>query len=222
MLYIFLSALALGALFLATGCSAEEKTAPEKTGEQNATPEKGEKPTTPVLTREQIKDRLQRLSQMPKPKPEQGAMCYKAAAIPVKIEYVCPKCNEKTIYPLSNDGGDKDKQTRKTVPTILEWELSACRRMIGTIHGLAVELDESQFCKKCSPDVVAPSLVLVVRHPGQKEPHRFARVNLNDLQMLVEFLAGEVKHKDSYETVTPLADYLKRLEELLGVKLEAK
>jgi hypothetical protein len=85
-----------------------------------------------------------------------------------------------------------------------------------------VELDESQFCKKCSPDVVAPSLVLVVRHPGQKEPHRFARVNLNDLQMLVEFLAGEVKHKDSYETVTPLADYLKRLEELLGVKLEAK
>jgi hypothetical protein len=221
MTYIFLSALALGVLFLATGCGAEEKNVPEKTGDPNATPEKSEKPATPVLTREQIKDRLQKLSQMPKPKVERGAMCYDMAGPPVTMEYICPKCSEKTLYARANDKGTLEMKNATAI-MLLHKILPACRRKIANIRGLAVELDESQFCKKCSPDVAAPKLVLVVRHPNQKEPHRFVGVTDDDLQMLIEFLAGDNKHRGGQDSIRPLADNMPRLEQLLGVKLETK
>jgi hypothetical protein len=221
MIYILLSALALGVLFLATGCGAEEKNVPEKTVEPNTTPAKGEKPATPVLTREQIKDRLQKLSQMPKPKVEPGAMCYSSAVSQQSETYVCPQCNEKTIYAYAKGGDNKKAQQAAETMSRLR-NLSSCRRKIGAINGLAVELDESQFCKKCNPDVAEPKLVLVVHHSGDKDPHRFAGVTNEDLQVLAEFLAGDNKHKSSNDSIFPLVNYLKRLEEMLGVKLETK
>lgn len=161
----------------------------------------------PGSEREVLTKRLQELSVQPAPtdlKP--GAMCYKPAGPPEQTEYVCPACKEKTLY------------ANVVVVAVLQRDLEACRRLVKEIKGLKVELDESRFCRKCHPEVKDPKLGLVVRYPGQPEPHRVWGVTSDDLRLIAEFLSGKNKHVSANEGETPIKDHLKRLEELLGVK----
>jgi hypothetical protein len=93
----------------------------------------------------------------------------------------------------------------------------AARRLAGTVSGLELSLDETEFCKKCAPDAETPKLTLVVRYPGEKEPHRTRGVSVNDLKLIREFLAGKKKHTYSNDAEEPLKKHVDRIGELLGL-----
>ena len=159
------------------------------------------------LSRADIQQRLGKLLKTPAPQVlKEGAMCYEMAAPPNRAEYVCPKCGEKTLYTQS-------------AAKIVAWEIPTFRRCLNDIQGLVVKglsLDESQFCRKCSPDVKEPKLVLKIEYEGGK-PHTLEGVDAGDLLILKEFLSGKLAHNDGPSGEKPLKDYSRRLQELLGV-----
>ncbi len=136
-----------------------------------------------------------------------GAECYEVASPPQRAEYVCPVCGERTLY-------------HDDLAALVEWELASCRRAVETIEGLDVTLDESRFCRKCSPDVTDPKLVLEIRYEGEAEPVRVEGVNQHNHDLLSEFLSGSERHTDEYDAETPLKDYIEELEWVLGLTPE--
>ncbi len=170
------------------------------------------------MKRSQVRERLLKLSKSVAPeKLSMGAMCYDMVGPPGRVEYVCPKCGEKTLY-ASKKSDDNTRHYART--DFLEWELPACRKMVKQIKGLDVRLDESQFCAKCSLNAKNPKLVLLVHYADKDEPHRVEGINADDLRLIQEFLSGKEKHVGKQDLESPLKNYLKRLEELLGVKPE--
>jgi hypothetical protein len=156
--------------------------------------------------RDDIRQRLQKLTDSKAPKIRKVyAMCYATLISKENFEYVCPKCGEKTVFEYGF-GFAK--------------ELEACRRAVKTIKKLKIELDESQFCRKCSPDVKEPYLVLLVYYKGEEEPYRAKGIGLSDIVLIKEFLSGSRKHVDVYGRVTPLKKYSKNLSRILGVEIE--
>lgn len=168
--------------------------------------------------REDIKQRLQKLADSKAPVlNKMGAMCYEMAGPPETVQYICPKCGEKTHYTLGKDG---EEGSDWHVNNFIEYELEPCRRAIKAIKGLDIRLDELQFCRKCSPDVKSPKLAIVITYEGEKEPHRVEGISRNDIQLIAEFLSGSNKHTDEYDCETPLKNHAKRLSELLGVEVK--
>ena len=185
-----------------------------------------EKPKTPEITvteaksvkRADIQQSLQKLAASKPPEVNKmGAMCYEMSGPPETAQYVCPKCGEKTLYKL---GKDEDARKNYAVNNFIEYELDSCRRAAKSIKGINLTLDESQFCKKCSPDVKSPKLAIVINYEGEKEPHRVEGITCNDLQLIAEFLSGADVHVSDNDAETPLKNYTKRLSELLGVEVK--
>lgn len=161
-----------------------------------------------------LRKQLQELARSDPPKElSMGAMCYEMAMPPVRIDYTCPVCTNKTLYAASEENG-WNESTR-----FLSWELDACRRLVKEIKGLDIHLDESLFCKHCKPDADARKLALVIFYPEGKT-HRVDDVSLEDLTLLKEFTSGSKTHSGAQGRETPLKDHLPRLEQLLGVSLE--
>lgn len=161
------------------------------------------------FTTKNIHDRLVSLSKKPAPKElKMGAMCYEMAAPPQRVEYVCPKCGAKTLY-ASN-----------YVNTIQN--ISSCRSQVESFKGLNAKLDESEFCKKCSPKIKDPQLCLEIKYTDDEKVHRTCDVTETDMQLIAEFLSGSNVHKTFYDAHEPLKDYMERLETLLDIKIEPK
>ncbi|MHC9541350.1 MAG: hypothetical protein AB9903_17735 [Vulcanimicrobiota bacterium] len=181
-----------------------------RTGEAVASPQT--KPATQNMSREEIAAKLKKLSESPPPKDlKMGAECYKVAGTPQRAEYLCPACGQRTLYAYETKG--KNADTR-----FIEEELPECRRLIKEIKGLAISLNESEFCKKCSPAAKNPTLIIVVNYRGLTTPHRCIDVKSEDLILIREFMEGKDRHRDSYDFETPMKDHLRRLNELLGVQ----
>lgn len=100
---------------------------------------------------------------------------------------------------------------------LIHRDLVNCRRVVKEITNPKVELDESQFCKKCSPAQAKPQLGLVIHYPDQSEPHRVWGVSLDDLRLLQEFFAGKDRHVTDNDQEVAMKDCKARLEKLLGV-----
>lgn len=194
-----------GGLLLFSGRAGSAPSAsPPSASEQNAS------------SRTDIINKLRQLSITPKPvKLSKDAMCYAKATPLEREEYVCPRCGEKTLYSEIGSLGTRDAITaiREDIPT--------CRKVIGGIADASIELDESQFCKKCNPSVKNPQLGLKVTYQNGA-PHRTWGISSNDCRILGEFFSGASKHKSGMDRETPLQDYIPRLEELLGVSLKEK
>lgn len=160
------------------------------------------------ISRADIQQKLQKLWATPTPKElKPGATCYMVALPPKRAEYVCPTCGEKTLY--------TDAATRT-----VDWDLQTARRTLTGLQKLAeqsISLDESQFCRKCSPDVKVPKLVLRINYEAG-QPHTFVGVIPTDLQLLEEFFAGKLVHDTGPHGETPLRNQIPRIQELLGVK----
>jgi hypothetical protein len=159
-------------------------------------------------TREEIAAKLKKLAKSPAPttlKP--GAMCYAVAGPPARAEYVCPVCGEKTLY---TDGHT----------FTIQYELPSCRQIISSIKGLEIKLDETQYCKKCHPEVESPSLCLEIKYSGEDKPYVCCNVGSSDVDLVYEFISGNKKHTGGNGQETPLKDYTARLEELLGVTIK--
>jgi hypothetical protein len=159
------------------------------------------------ITLEALQARLKKLAGSPTPANlNMGAKCYEIAAPPDRVDYVCPKCGQRTLY--TREQGLQDA---------VRLEIPEARRLVKEIRGIEVKLDESQFCRTCSPSVSEPQLILLVGVPGQKDPHRVEGVAANDLKLLKEFLQGSDRHKGDNDRETPLKDHIDRIEELLGI-----
>lgn len=170
------------------------------------------KPATQNRSREEIAAKLKKLSESPPPKDlKMGAECYKMAITPQRAEYLCPSCGQRTLYAYEAKGRNADAR-------FIEEDLPECRRLIKEIKGLALSLNEKEFCKKCSPAAKNPTLILVVNYQDSSTPHRCINIKSEDLILIREFMEGKDRHRDSYDFETPMKDHLKRLNELLGVQ----
>jgi hypothetical protein len=202
--YIILSiVLAIaGILSFFFGCNLTHKKA-------NTSDSTGQLPVDTIkgkFTREQIIEKLKALANSEAPTNlSTGAMCYKVAAPPSRAEYVCPICGTKTLY--------TDDYAR-----IIDREIPQCRTFADSTGTLGINLDEKQFCKKCSPGVKDPQLCIDFKYADDTTKHSVCGINANDMKLIFEFLKGRDKHKDSYDSETPLKNYVGRLKEVLDVK----
>ena len=88
------------------------------------------------------------------------------------------------------------------------------------IPNLNITLNESQYCKQCTPNVDIPKLGLIIQYQDQTEPHRIWGVTWLDLKIIKATLEGQLKYTKEREVEAVLKNELPRLEELLGVKLD--
>jgi hypothetical protein len=146
-----------------------------------------------------------------------GAMCYEVTAPRPEVDYVCPKCGERTVY----DGDASNTRRTKSEVTVAAMEIASCRREFAGLRKVTgdttMSLDESQFCRKCSPNVSEPKLVLHFTHEGK--PRDIEDIKREDLKILCEFFTGRPLKKDS-STSKHLEHRRHRLEQLLGVKID--
>ncbi len=158
----------------------------------------------PQTERERLQAKLRELVAAPAPSElERGAMCYAKVFVPEPAEYLCPRCGSRTQHQQS------------LVPLLRE--VAKARTAAGVVKGLKVTLDESEFCRKCTPEAPeAPALSLVVTFADGRV-HRVRRVSAEDLQIIAEFLSGKDKHLGQNGREEPLKDLAARIDALLGL-----
>ena len=183
---------------IVTGIHALQKTADTK--------KQGQEQKMNRLSSDQIRKQLTTLSlkQPPKDLSMRGAMCYDMAMPPERGEYVCPVDGEKTLY------------TTYMVNFIM-YDLPAIRDIAGAMPGVTVTIDESQFCRICSPDIKDPQLIMTVNYSDRT--HTVKGITTEDLKLMREFLTGKDRHKDDFDAESALKEYIPRLEELFGVTI---
>ncbi|MFA6032730.1 MAG: hypothetical protein WC889_07535 [Myxococcota bacterium] len=166
--------------------------------------------TEKFQARQWLEQKLLKLqNSSPKIEKDISAMCYKMVFDSTTKDYICPKDGERTQYPLRKSG------------RFLAIDIEPMRDMIKNFNAIYLLLDESEFCKKCSPNVKDPQLVLVVKIPGMPD-HRIRGVTREDVILIKEFSEGKEVHKGSHDEETPLKDYLPRIEKLLGISVDKK
>ena len=176
---------------------------------------------TEYMSLEDIQKQLAVIAKAPPPKElALGAMCYMIAGLPERIDYVCPTCGEKTLY--AGEVSDEAKMRPFKGESYRHLQsLEDARRLVRSIDKLDIQLDESRFCHKCSPDAQEPELAIIIRYPGSSVSHH---VNLGliewDLEILKSFNDGELKFKLSNDGEVALQKHMGRLEELLGVDID--
>lgn len=160
------------------------------------------------VTKEEMQKKLKQLAKSLAPiNLKKGAMCYEMAAVPERAEYVCPICGEKTLY--TND-----------FTYFIQYELQDCRNSVPKIKGIDAGLDESQYCKKCSPDIEKPVLCLEYTYAGDTTQQKICDISSNDIEILVEFTNGSKVHAGFNGTEYPLKESVDRLEILLGIQIK--
>jgi hypothetical protein len=138
-----------------------------------------------------------------------GAMCYKVAGPPNRVEYVCPTCGVKTLY-------------TETEAFRVHRDLPACRATINTVNCLDIKLNESQFCRKCSPNFEHPSIGIIIKYKGDPKEQIIWGISRTDLDLLAEFCQGKNIHSDNNDFESPLKNYMNRLQELLKIKVKVE
>lgn len=169
------------------------------------------------IDRQELEKKLQELAKSSPPtKLAPGAMCYDRAVQLERMEYTCPVCQEKTLYPAEGTWSIQESLR----------QADSYRRLVKQIQakGIICRLDETAFCQKCNRGQDPKTFVLEVQWPDQAKPHRASLRNPNDLELILEFLEGKKVHQGIAGDgigETPLKNHLPRLRELLGLE-EAK
>ncbi|MGC4119480.1 MAG: hypothetical protein QM765_33910 [Myxococcales bacterium] len=128
------------------------------------------------LSKQELAEKLKTLSRTEAPTTlSEGAMCYKPKVPADSADYVCPKCAARTQY-------SKNRATAG----LIDRELPGIRKGLQALHGLNVSLDESQLCRKCTPNAPEwPQLALVLKHPDGTVI-RTEGIGLEDVALLRE------------------------------------
>ena len=169
----------------------------------------------PVYSKKDIENKLMVLSETAPPEDLSfGAKCYSQAHPPETASYNCPACGKKTLHKVKGKFKDYDKMK------LIQWGISACRNEMKNVKGINIKLDESQFCKNCSPEIEKPELCLLVNISNTNDTSKVCNVNYLDVRLIGEFLNDELKHKGSTDRESPLINHIGRIQELLGVKLK--
>ncbi len=163
------------------------------------------------LSRSELIEKMSVLAKKEAPKElSQGAMCYKVAVTPSRAEYICPVCHHKTIY-TDNTG------------LALNRELSTCRSLAESMIEIECRLDESEFCRKCTPDLKEePQLCIITRYKEETRENRVCGIHDEDLIVLREFFDGKLTHSDDYDYETPLKNKLTRISQLLLIEIPSE
>ena len=161
------------------------------------------------MTRDEIKRRLKELEEQEPPafRPI-TAMCYFIAGPPLEAVYTCPTCLHRTVY-----GEDAEWQHKANV----EQKIPFMREEMNRSLCAWFELDESEFCRRCSPNVESPVINLKVRIDDDEHAHTIRDVSAEDIEILIEFCKNQRFHSENFGAESPLRDYLERIELLLGV-----
>lgn len=160
------------------------------------------------FTKKQIEQKLEELSKAPVPKNlSMGAMCYEMMMPPDTASYICPDCSTRTLY-------KRDFENFWYV----QGEIIDCRRELEKVKGINVKLDESEFCKRCRPEVTNPDLILLLNIEDTGDTLKTVNIRSNDIRVLGEFLSGSNIHKTFNDGEAPLVNYKKRIIEILGLK----
>jgi hypothetical protein len=175
--------------------------------------------TPPVVMNQQSSRNVivARLAKLANSKPPNlikiGAMCYRIALPPNRAEYCCPVCGEKTLY--SNES---------QLARIILVEIPEIRRIIQSINDTSIRatIDESAFCSKCTPNAKSRQVCLTVSYSNDPLLHTTCPVTQDDIRLLQEFISGKQIHKMERDAEAPLVDYMKRLEELLGISVRKR
>ncbi|MFH0864670.1 MAG: hypothetical protein V1904_00640 [Bacteroidota bacterium] len=163
-----------------------------------------------VYKRNAIKEKLEALANSPAPTElKQGAMCYAAMLERDSAEYVCPKCGERTLY-TENKGW------------FVRRDLNVCRTLADSVPAINLTLDESQYCKKCSPDIESPQLCITYQLADDANKTHICGITPYDLKIMKEFMQGKDKHITDNDGEVALKDFLPRLQELFGIKIESE
>ncbi len=163
----------------------------------------------PMYSKKDIERKLRKLSKTPRPeKLAFGAECYEMSVPPETASYNCPECGNKTLYKLEQGYTE-----------LVRWGIIACRNEIKDVKGINIKLDESQFCKKCKPDIKEPKLLLLVNINKNKDTTKVWNINYIDIRLIKNFLNDDLKYKGEQDAEAPLVHRIDRIQELLGVKL---
>ena len=112
-------------------------------------------------------------------------MCY-MAPFEVSVqqtEYVCPICGERTTRVSP---GYIEKRNGEVVSP----DIDECRRLFARIPASAgMKLDESEYCRKCSPRVKRPEPALLVPN-GRGHTRRVRHVTTDELSKLGDYFAA--------------------------------
>jgi len=157
--------------------------------------------------REGVRLLLERVEREEAPDFIMGAMCYRPAMPPDRVEYICPVCGERTWF-----AGD--------VGELLHREAEPMRRAMAELDGnpfFQVLLDETAFCSHCSGALYPGNPRFILNLVYAEDDTVRTPVELFDLQMLVGLVNGELVFADSYDARLPLRDRIPRLRAILGV-----
>lgn len=162
------------------------------------------------VSRDDLAKKLQALEKAPAPtKLAPGAMCYKPAGMAPRIDFVCPKCGEKTLYVRGT--GSEAMAAMHNAATY--------RRQIKEIQGLGLPctLDETAFCQKCGKEAQEKAFVLEIAWPG-RPAHRAILENSDDLLLVLAFLQGKDRYDAGPSGEKALKESLPRIYKLLGIE----
>ncbi len=148
-----------------------------------------------------IEAKLDSLSKTPKVEPTRGAMCYEPMMRNNESkDFICSKCKKATKY---------DIETYE--------EIVQAKRILEGIKNLKVVIDDSGFCKSCSPK---PSLRFKVSiyYPDKKDPI-VSELSIQDVNIIKQFLDGSKVYTGERDSKTDMKDMLPLLKRVfLGVK----
>jgi len=176
-------------------------------------------PDGQFFSKQDIEKQLEEIKKAPAPENLKiGAMCYVVIEPPKRTDYVCPNCGEKTLYAKISTI-DPNENFLWIISEKL-YDLEECKKLVKQIEKITIALDESQFCKHCSPDIQEPNLGLIIKYPDSQEVHRVWDINNLDLILLKAFTEGQLKFEPSHDWEWDIKSHISRLEELLGVDIE--
>ena len=119
------------------------------------------------------------------------------------VDYVCPTCGERTSR--ANGGYTERRKGWTASPDIDE-----CRRIFTRIPATAgLKLDESEYCRKCSPRVKHPEPALLVP-TAHGQLRRVRHVTSDELRQLGDYFTATPTEQEKMRKGS------RRLRKLLG------
>lgn len=160
-------------------------------------------------SREELELKLRWIADNPVPrlKYESIPECYDQEMPSDTEDYICINCNEKSLY---------DRQVIGSSVDVVR-DIYQCREIVEGIKEIDLRLDESQFCRICSPNIKNPELGIIVNYKNSKGTFKKYGINIDDLILIKEFLEGKLKREIDYYTEAPMKDYSDRIKELLNI-----
>ena len=155
--------------------------------------------------------------------------CCRGTPIFTRISYICPICGEETLYNfdwlytigkeefIRNRSGKFEPFffTRNDNYADIVFCIDRFQRKVKEIKNINISLDETEFCKYCSPYspyVTKPILNLLINIDGESDTTKTQNVTCADIQLIYNFLNAPLFYKKFGD------NNIERIKELFGIK----